>query len=309
MIESRHRGSLVLLDRSGVVLIVGAAGAVDEPMLPRSSLKPFQAVAMVEAGFAGTDAEVALAAASHEGEAVHVDGVRGVLAAAGLDERALRCPADLPRGHAALFEWVAAGRGPEPICHNCSGKHAAMVAICAGSGWDVPSYLAPEHPLQRAVRATVERLCGEPVTATTVDGCGAPAFAVTLTGLARGFARLATAAEGTSAARVAGAMRANPGLVGGSGRAVTGLMAAVPGLVAKDGAEGVWGAALPDGRAVAAQIEDGATRALGPLLAAVLSHWGYADAVAPWSSVPTLGGGAPVGAIEWSPELRTLLGL
>jgi L-asparaginase II len=306
VIESRHRGSLVLLDESGPVLM---CGTVDEPMLPRSSLKPFQATAMLEAGFPGTDPQVALASSSHDGAALHRDGVRAVLAAAGLNERALRCPPDLPLGAEARAEWLGAGHGPAAICHNCSGKHAAMVATCAGAGWDVPGYLAPEHPVQRAARASVERLCGEPVTATTVDGCGAPAFATSLTGLARGFGRLATAGAGTAEARVADAMRTYPDLVGGSGRPVTDLMAAVPGLVAKDGAEGVWGAALPDGRAVAAKIEDGASRALGPLLAAVVTYWGFDVQAVAWSSVTLLGGDAPVGAIEWSPELRKLLAL
>jgi L-asparaginase II len=308
VVESRHRGSIVLLEADGSVAV--SAGAVDAPLLPRSSLKPFQAIAMCEAGFAGDTAALALAAASHDGEQVHREGVRAILAGAGLDESSLGCPADLPGGRAALQEWIAAGGAPSRICHNCSGKHAAMVATCVARDWDVATYLEPQHPLQAAVLETVQDICRDRVTTSTVDGCGAPAHAITLAGLARGFASFGGAPDGTSAARVRDAMTAYPHLVGGTGRAVTELMAGVPGLICKDGAEAVWGAALPDGRAFAAKADDGGARVLGPLLAAALRFWGIdAPAVAQWSSTPLLGGGAPVGAISWSPELRDLLGI
>jgi L-asparaginase II len=308
VVESRHRGSLVVLAADGTV--TATAGEPDATTFPRSCLKPLQAVAMLEQGFAGDDASVALAAASHDGEDVHVSGARRTLAAGGLDDAALQCPPALPASVAAAETWIRAGGGPAAVCHNCSGKHAAMLATCAINGWPLDSYRDPAHPLQVAIRATVERLCGEPVRATTVDGCGAPAFAVSLTGLARAFARIATAPDGSPEARVRTAMQAHPRLVGGSGRAVTDFLGAVPGLVCKDGAECVWGAALADGRAFAVKAEDGGARALPPLLAAALAHWGSsAPAVARWATVPVLGGGAPVGAIEWSPYLRELLDL
>jgi L-asparaginase II len=311
-VESRHRGSLVLLDPSGSPVIT--AGTPAGPVFPRSSLKPLQATAMVACGFPGRGGALALAAASHEGEDVHIAGVRAVLAGAALDETALGCPADLPAGRDALVAWVRAGGAPAAVCHNCSGKHAAMVATCAVNGWDVVSYLSASHPVQWAIRDVIERLCGEPIAASGVDGCGAPAHAVSLFGLARAFASIATAPAGTDAALVRDAMRAGPLLIGGTGRAASELTAAVDGLLCKDGAEGVWAAALPDGRAFAVKVEDGSARALAPLLTAAIRHWGpeCADGgavVDRWSSVGVLGGGKRVGQISWSPYLRETLGL
>jgi L-asparaginase II len=306
-VESWHTGRLVLLGASGSVAV--ADGPVDASTFPRSSLKPLQAVAMLGAGFAGRDEALALAAASHDGEDVHIAGARATLAAVGLDDEALQCPPDLPGGREALLAWVDGGGRAARICHNCSGKHSAMLATCVAAGWPTDTYRSPDHPLQCAVRAEIEQLCGEPIGGMAVDGCGAPAFAVSLLGLARAFATLATATEGNPRL-VADAMRAHPRLIGGTGRAVSELSAAVPGLVCKEGAEGVWAAALPDGRAFAAKIDDGGPRALPPVLAAALHYWGIDnDVVARWSAVPVLGGGAPVGTLRWSADLRALLGL
>ncbi|MFN2519122.1 MAG: asparaginase [Jatrophihabitantaceae bacterium] len=307
-VESHHRGSLVLLDAAGAVAV--AAGAPERPVFPRSSLKPLQAIAMLECGYAGRDGSLALAAASHAGEDVHVAGVRAILASAGLEETALQCPPDLPSSPQAMLAHVRAGYGLQPICHNCSGKHATMLATCVANGWDLATYRDPAHPLQVAIRASIEAAGSESVAASGIDGCGAPAHAISLVGLARAFAATARAAQGTPAALVRAAMRAHPRLVGGTGRAVTELTAGVDGLLCKDGAEGVWGAALPDGRAFAVKVDDGAARALPPLLAAALRHWGRTgEAVRRWSTVDVLGGGEPVGAIQWSPALVDLLSL
>lgn len=293
-VESRHRGSLVLLDAAGSVAV--AAGLVDQPVFARSTLKPMQAAALVAAGFTQPSTDR------------HRAGVQATLAAAGLSEAALGCPADLPWGREAQVTYVAAGGVAASICHNCSGKHAAMLATCAGNGWDLAGYLAPEHPVQLAILERIERLCGEAVADSSVDGCGAPAHAVSLRGLARGFAAIAAAPAGSVENAVTTAMRAHPVLVGGCGRAVSEFLAEVDGLVTKDGAEGVWAAAVPDGRAFAVKIEDGAARALPPLVAAVLGHWGFdGPAVRRWTAVPVLGGGAQVGAISQSVELRGLL--
>jgi L-asparaginase II len=145
----------------------------------------------------------------------------------------------------------------------------------------------------------VEQLTREPVAAVAVDGCGAPQFAFGLTGLARAFRSLATAEPDTPEARAAGAMRAHPVVIGGTGRDVSELMGAVPGLVAKEGAEGVYAAALPDGRAMAVKVEDGAMRPLPVLLAGVLRRWGQdGRTIDRWAAPPILGGGRPVGEIR-----------
>jgi L-asparaginase II len=187
---------------------------------------------------------------------------------------------------------------------NCSGKHAAMLATCVGQGWPTAGYLDAQAPVQRALTATLERLAGEPVRHLAVDGCGAPQHALTLRGLARAFTTIATG--GGACRRTAAAMTARPDLVGGSGREVTDLMAGIPGLVAKDGAEGVFAAALPDGSAVAVKVVDGATRAAVPVLVAGLRALGVeAEVLDRLAATPVLGGGVPVGVLRPAAALQT----
>ena len=269
-------------------------------MLPRSANKPLQGVGLLAAGWQpADDAELALAVSSHSGEPAHLAVVRRVLAGAGLDETALGCPAMLPLSEPVAHALLRAGGEPTAVTMNCSGKHAAMLATCVARGWTVAGYLAPEHPLQQALRAALEQQAGEPVTAVVVDGCGAPQHALTLRGLARAFGRLVQAAPGTAERRVADAARRHPELVGGSERDVTDLMAAVPGLLAKDGAEGVYAAALPSGAAVALKVADGAARARVPALVAGLRAVGAEDpALDALAAVPVLGGGRPVGEVR-----------
>jgi L-asparaginase II len=242
---------------------------------------------------------LALACASHSGEAFHLDGVRRILAAAGLTEGALRTPPEYPVDEAEKLSYAAAGGGPTPLAMNCSGKHAAMLATCVANGWPTSTYPDPDHPLQRGLRATVERLAGEPVAAVGVDGCGAPLFALTLTGLARAFAAIATAPAGTPEHRVATAIRAHPEWLGGTRRDVTRLIAGVPGLIAKDGAEGVYAAALPDGRVAALKVDDGGQRARPPVMVAALRALGVgAPVLDELAEAALLGGGEPVGAVR-----------
>jgi L-asparaginase II len=308
-VESVHTGHLVALGPDGRVrLAVGDPGVV---IWPRSSLKPVQAVAMLRAGLSVDDVGLALACASHSGTAEHLAVVRGVLAGVGLTEADLQNTPDLPLDARAAVAWLAAGAGPASVTQNCSGKHAAMLATCVAAGWEVAGYLDPQHPLQQAVRTTVADLTGEPVVDVTVDGCGAPLFATTVLGLARAFGRLAAAGadagRSDAEARVARAMGRRPWLVGGPGRDVSRFLAAVPGLVAKDGAEGVYAAGLPDGSAVAFKVADGAARPRAPIMAAALEVLWAAAGVAPDASVlaqvrdvgrvPVLGHGRPVGAV------------
>jgi len=304
-VESVHRGVMVFLDPAGAV--VASVGEAAGPVFPRSSLKPLQAVGMLEAGFIGRGASLAISAASHDGEPMHLDAARGTLAEAGLDEAALQCPPDLPGDQAAQADWLRSGHSAAAICHNCSGKHAAMLATCVANGWPTETYRDPEHRLQVGIRERLESLTDTRVSATEVDGCGAPAYAISLRGLALGFGRLALATSGPQA-MVSNAMRRYPLLVGGTHRPASTAMVSVPGLIAKDGAEGVWAAALPDGRAFAAKIEDGSARALPGVLAAALAYWGIDDElIAPWGSVPVLGHGEPVGSARWSAGLREAL--
>lgn len=303
VVESTHRASVVALRADGSVAL--ALGVVDAPVFPRSSNKPLQAVGMLEAGWQPVDEEVlALAAASHSGEDRHLAVVRRSLAAAGLTESALQCPVQLPLSDVAAHALLAGGGQASALTMNCSGKHAAMLATCVTNHWPVEDYLSVEHPLQIALQATLEKLAGEPVRHVAVDGCGAPQHALTLTGLARAFAALATG-DG-SQRRTADAIRAYPGLVGGTGRDVTALLEGIPGLVGKDGAEGVFAAALPDGGAVAVKVADGATRAATPVLVAGLRALGVtAEVLDRLATAPVLGGGRPVGELRLADAGRT----
>ena len=217
-VEGLHRGSLVVLDPDGSVVL--ARGDVVSPVFPRSSNKLMQATGLVELGYAGRDELLALAAASHSGEPHHVDGVRRILAACGLDVAALRTPAEWPLGEQAFLDVVRAGGEPAPVLMNCSGKHAAMIATCVAQGWSLDDYRATDHPLQQRLAGTIERMAGERIAATGVDGCGAPVAAISLTGLARAFSGAVQAAPGEPERAVADAMRAHPEYVGGTGHDV-----------------------------------------------------------------------------------------
>ncbi len=296
-VEGHHHGSVVVLAPDGSALL--SVGRPDLPVLPRSANKPLQVVGMMRAGLDGDDELLAVAASSHSGADRHLAQVRRLLVTAGLSPDLLANTPGLPLDETALRTVLAAGGQPDRLHQNCSGKHAAMLVTAARSGWPTEGYLAPDHPVQQAIRAAVEDLAGERVAHTAVDGCGAPLFALTLTGLARAFARLTTAAPGTPECRVADAMRAHPDLVGGSGRDVTALMRSVPGLLAKDGAEGVYAAALPDGTAVALKIDDGAGRARSPVLVAALRASGVAVEVPDdLAAGPVLGHGRQVGVVR-----------
>ena len=296
-VEGHHHGSVLALAADGSRVL--ALGAVDAPVFPRSSNKPMQAVGMLEAGLDLDGELLALACASHSGEPFHVDGVRRVLAAAGLDESALQTPPDYPVDEQEKYAVLAAGGTKAPVLMNCSGKHAAMLATCVANGWPLDTYRDPGHPLQQQLATTVARLAGEPVTATGVDGCGAPVFALTLAGLARAFVAIATAPPGTPEHRVAEAIRQHPEWLGGTRRDVTALVRGVPGLIAKDGAEGVYAAALPDGRAVTLKVEDGGQRARPPVMVAALRALGVEAAVlGELAEAPVLGGGQPVGSVR-----------
>jgi L-asparaginase II len=296
-VEGHHRGSVVALGSAGDPVL--SVGDVDVPVFPRSSNKPMQAVAMLQAGLDLDGELLALATASHSGEPFHLDGALRILASVGLDESDLRTPAEYPIDEVEKVAYAAAGGLPRPLAMNCSGKHAAMLATCVLNGWAIDSYLDADHPLQQAIASTVEELAGERIVAVGTDGCGAPLFALSLLGLARAFARIATAEEGTPERRVATAIRRHPDWVGGTRRDVSQLIAGIPGLVAKDGAEGVYAAALPDGRAVALKIDDGAARARPPVLVTALHALGVQAAVLDTlAESPLYGGGRPVGVVR-----------
>lgn len=296
VVESAHLGHLVGLDGGAVVV---RRGDPDTTVFARSSLKPVQAVAMLRAGLDLDGELLALACASHSGEAGHLAGVRRILVGAGLAAAALQNSPGLPLDPDAAFAHRAEGLPMSSLVQNCSGKHAAMLATCVARGWDTATYRVATHPLQRSVRDTVRELTGDRATAVTVDGCGAPLFSCTLTGLARAFAAIALAPPDTPEGRVARAIREFPWWAGGTGRVVTRLVAGVDGLIAKDGAEGVFAAALPDGRALAVKVLDGSPRPVPVIVATALRLLGVdAPVVDQIGRVDVLGHGVAVGAVR-----------
>ncbi|MGC5163984.1 asparaginase [Rhodococcus sp. DT1] len=301
--ECVHRGSLIVLDPQGEVVV--SLGEVHTPIYPRSSNKPLQAVAMLRSGFVPrSSAELAIATASHEGETEHVELVEKLLTAHGFGEQDLQCPEDLPGNELARAEVLAAGRAPRAAYMNCSGKHAAMLAVCAARGWDTGTYLDPHHPLQESVVATIADLTGDIEDADLgIDGCGLPIVPVPLINLARAYARLATAESGTPERAVADAIREHPFLISGTGKDDLSLMRAVPGLLCKAGADGVHAGALPDGTSFAFKIDDGHERARLPLSSALLHRLGVGDAevLATLASQPVSGGGVRVGTVRAVP--------
>lgn len=298
LVESAHHGRVAGTSATGEALL--ERGDVAAPVYPRSTLKPVQALAMVRHGLDIAAPLLATVCSSHSGEQRHLDAVVEILASVGLGVDALQNTPALPLGELQHARWLAAGRGPEPIAQDCSGKHAGMLATCVVNGWSTRDYLDPTHPVQVAIADTVTAEVG-PIATTSIDGCGAPLPAIPLDGLARSFGRLASAPPGTPEHRVAEAMRAHPEMVGGEGREVTTLMAGTPGLVAKDGAESVFAAGAADGVGVAVKISDGApfARARTAVLATALLRLGV-DSVATrsLSTSPTLGHGHPVGDVR-----------
>jgi L-asparaginase II len=272
LVEGVHHGSVVVLapDRS----ILFQAGDIDTAFYPRSTVKPIQAVAMTRLGLALSPDLLALTTSSHSGEEHHITGTHTILNEGGFTEDDLANPTDLPYDPIERTNWIAAGRPPSKIAHNCSGKHASMLHTVRKHGWSTRDYLEPEHPLQREIAATVEDLTGQRIAHVATDGCGSPLFSVSLRGLATAAGRIASAPEGTAENLVAQAIRSHPEMVAGTRRDVTKLMTSVPGLIAKDGFEAVQIAALPDGTAIAAKIADGFDRARLPVILAALSRAG-----------------------------------
>jgi L-asparaginase II len=256
-VESRHRVHAVAVQDGTVVAEVGDGSLVT---FMRSSAKPIQALPLTRALPELEEEELAIACASHLALPEQLEAVRSLLRRAPAGEDELECG--------------PAGDPPAPINHNCSGKHAGMLALCRAHGWDSRGYRLPSHPCQHAMQAEVARAADldEAELETAIDGCGVVTFALPLERMALSFARLERLDGGD---RVAAAMRARPALIRGPDGVDTTLMRAHEGWIAKGGAEGLMCAAGPRGLGLALKVEDGESRAVGPALAAFLARLGY----------------------------------
>jgi L-asparaginase II len=311
-LESRHRGAVVVLDARGKKVL--ALGDIDEPVFPRSAVKALQALPLVESGAAdryGFRArELALAQASHGGEPDHVAGVTAMLSAIGLDETALECGGHAPTHALSAAELIRRGRAPSPIHNNCSGKHAGFLAVARHLGHDIRGYGAPKHPVQVEIAATLSSLTGAPHGSENcgVDGCSIPTYAVPLASLALGFARFASGiglerSRSEAARRIYQAAVTEPFFVEGSGRIGTDLMMLLKGgALIKTGTEGVLCAGIAElGLGVALKVDDGAARASGAMMAAVIARLlpTHAEELRRWTNAPVVSRrGARVGEVS-----------
>jgi L-asparaginase II len=299
MAESRHIGAAVVVSSDGTVLReVGDASA---SVYPRSTLKPFQALAVLRSGVRLEGVDAVIATASHAGTPEHQSVVKGLLDRIDATEADLLCPEDWPYDR----ETARNADGKRRLFMNCSGKHAAFLLACAANGWDPGHYDDIGHPLQQAARATVSEYVGERIDHTGVDGCGAPVFAVTLTGLARGIAALTESAASDAdpdAGLLVRAVLADPWALDGHGRANTVTIEEL-GLLAKLGAEGVMVMGTITGAAVAVKVLDGNLRAgtlaaLHLLVGEGIVEQAAADRVLDRTLERVTGGGHSVGGIR-----------
>lgn len=305
-VESRHVGSAVVISADGDVL--RELGDPRSPVFPRSTLKPFQALASIAHGALLSPEQMVLATASHRGTVEQAKIVRSILGRGRMKLSALLCPPALPDDREARDELVQGGHGALPIFMECSGKHAAMLQACVASGWDRTTYLHAEHPLQERVREVIQRMTGEHISATAIDGCGLPIYAITLQGLAAGYARIRTTTHDSpwplyrDAAALTDAVLAHPHLISGRDRPDTVLIEEL-GALAKVGAEGLLVAALPDGTTAAVKVLDGSLRPAAAVVVELLASVGAIDSPAVQRvrarlDLAVMGGGQPVGEIR-----------
>jgi L-asparaginase II len=331
-VESFHRGAFAVVDTSGAV--VAAAGDIERPVFPRSSIKVMQALPLVESGaadrFGLTDAELALACASHDGEPEHARTAAAVLAKAGLDADVLECGTHWPYSETAKLALAAAGEPPSALHNNCSGKHAGFACLgCTLAGArDVrgflQGYVQPEHAVMREVGAAIESAtgCNLARAPRATDGCSIPTYGIALRALAHGFARVGTGVglspgRATAAQRLRAAVAAAPFMVGGHQSVDTKLMTQFGARVfCKVGAEGVYGVALPQaGLGIALKMDDGNNaRACQVAVVALLAALGTARSDAEHALLAALSDvtlrnwrGIEVGRLSAAPELRRTL--
>ena len=231
IVESRHRGTFVVIDAGGTVVV--SAGDIDRPVYPRSAVKALQALPLVENGWADrfglTDGELALVCASHSGEPIHTEAAATILAKAGLTSAALECGVHWPTSKRANQTLIRQGLEPSTLHNNCSGKHAGFLCLACGIEAEPRGYIGPDHPVQRAVKSALADVYGTALTdGLGTDGCSIPTYAVPLRHLARAFARLGTGvgfgpARQAAATRLRRAVAAHPIMIAGQGRLDTRL--------------------------------------------------------------------------------------
>jgi L-asparaginase II len=289
LVESLHLGHLIVLNADGSTYL--SIGSPELPIYTRSAVKSLQAAAMLKSGLKVNADELAIICASHSGSQKHIDLVTNMLTARDISISQLKNAVDKPLGEKEKISWGE--RPASQLVQNCSGKHAGMLITCQENGWDISTYLDPNHPLQVAIKNEIEELSGEKVSAVSIDGCGAPLFSISLIGLARAISNLVQSKDELYQ-QIVIACTKFPELVAGDGRLTTRMMQAVPGLFMKEGAEGVQVCALSDGRVIAIKIVDGSWRPVAPIIMEIFKRWGVET---PDESVKIYGGASVIGEV------------
>ena len=280
-IESRHRGAIAVVDADGQLAF--SLGEIDAPVFPRSAVKAIQALPLIESGaaerFSLTEAEIALACASHNGEPRHVETAAGMLGKAGLEAQALECGVHWPMAEKVARSLAASGGKPMALHNNCSGKHSGFLCACCAEGFEPAGYVKAGHPLQEEIRGCLETMTGAahgPDNRGT-DGCSIPTYAVPLRSLALAFVRLGTgiglsSGRSKAAATILRAIAAHPEMVAGEDRFDTKLMQIFGSrAMVKVGAEGVYCGTIPElGFGIALKCDDGSVRAAEMMMASVI---------------------------------------
>lgn len=283
-VESIHRGHLIAID--GKNLPVLSLGQPDTVTFFRSACKAFQAMPFITSGACDalgySEEEIALACASHSGESRHVRVAKLMLERAGLSEAYLRCGTHLPFNEKESERMLRAGEHPTQLHNNCSGKHAAMLALAKHIEADLSTYDALDNPVQQLILDAISLFCEVPKEEikTGIDGCAAPNFAVPLSAMAKSILNLISPPTNfppdvrVACGRIVSAMINFPELIGGNERLDTMLMQAAGGkIISKVGADGVWLCAVlpsekyPTGLGIALKVEDGDDKRARPVVA------------------------------------------
>ncbi|HEY5425349.1 MAG TPA: asparaginase [Candidatus Tumulicola sp.] len=289
IVESVHRVAACAVDRNGATVF--SMGTIDVPVFLRSTAKPFIAAAAVREGiverFGLEPREIAVMAASHNGEPFHIDAVRSLLGKIGVSEDALACGAHPPYDPASAQALVRQGIPFGAIHNNCSGKHAGILALCKVLEADISTYREAGNAAERRILDLCARLCGQSAGEFVlgIDGCGIPVFATPLRNAALAFSRFATLdglddRDARALSIVRDATIAYPQYVAGTGEFDSALIRVGNGRVAaKSGAEGVFGMAdVATGTGAVLKVVDGSSRACAPAALAIARELDLLDA-------------------------------
>lgn len=243
LIEQEHRGFIVFADKSHpfnyTFDYVGDAKGY--PFFLRSCAKPLQASLITDWGmdkfYDMSEEEIAVCCASHSGEKIHTDLIKGLLNKIGLNENYLKCCIHKPLSKTYQENMIKTGENVSVLHNNCSGKHTMMLGLCKMKGWDLENYYKTEHPLQIAIKNKISELCEiNTFYPETKDGCGVPIFSMPLENILKGYLNLFCDEKYL---KIKNAFLNNPYIIGGEDRTDTKIIQNSSGLIAKVGAGGL----------------------------------------------------------------------